>query len=53
VKEGTIVQVAENVKQYDGYAAVIITEGYTYNEVPVKFEPFVDYFTLKSFVEYR
>lgn len=52
IKEGTVVQVATDViRQHEGFMAVTITEGYSYNGDPIQFVPFTDYFTHKSFKE--
>lgn len=53
IKEGTVVQVAEDAKQYEGFAAVVITDGWSYDDKPVKFIPFTDHFSKASFVELR
>jgi hypothetical protein len=53
IKAGTKVKVSETGKQYEGYAAVVITDGYSYHGEPIQFIPFVDYFLKESFVELR
>jgi hypothetical protein len=53
IKTGTKVKVVDTWKQYDGFAAVVITEGYSYNDEPIQFIPFVDHFKNESFVELR
>jgi hypothetical protein len=53
IKAGTKVKVSETGKQYEGYAAVVITDGYSYHGEPIQFIPFVDHFLKESFVELR
>jgi hypothetical protein len=53
IKAGTKVKVIDDGKQYEGYAAVVITDGYSYHGEPIQFIPFVDHFLKGSFVELR
>jgi hypothetical protein len=53
IKAGTKVKVSETGKQYEGFAAVVITEGYSHKDEAIRFIPFVDHFLKESFVEFR
>jgi hypothetical protein len=53
IKEGTKVQIADTSRQHEGFAAVVITEGFSYHGEPIEFVPFVDHFMNESFVELR
>jgi hypothetical protein len=51
--KGKRLKVVEDAREHEGYIAVLITDALSYNNEPVEFIPFVDYFTPESFVEYK
>jgi hypothetical protein len=53
IPAGSVVKFDEKARVHEGFIAVIITEGLSYNDEPVQFVPFTDHFLKDSFVELR
>lgn len=53
VKAGQVVKVSDTWRKHEGFTPVIITDGYTFTDQPITFDPMEIFFMSECFVELR